>query len=74
MLGYTRQYRQDDTPLDVVLGSYERDAGDLDDYLAEYAAAGVTWWLECFDWNDTLAEVRARIQRGPHRTYRPSDT
>jgi alkanesulfonate monooxygenase SsuD/methylene tetrahydromethanopterin reductase-like flavin-dependent oxidoreductase (luciferase family) len=68
MLGYTRQYRQDDTPLDVVLGSYERDAGDLDDYLAEYTAAGVTWWLECFDWNDTLAEVRARIQRGPHRT------
>jgi len=66
MLGYVRQYRQDNTPFDVVLGSYERDAADMGNQLAAYAAAGVTWWLECFDWNDTLVEVRARIQRGPH--------
>jgi alkanesulfonate monooxygenase SsuD/methylene tetrahydromethanopterin reductase-like flavin-dependent oxidoreductase (luciferase family) len=67
MLTYLRQYRQAATPFDVVLGAYERDATTMGDLLAEYAAAGVTWWLECFDWNDTLAEVHARIQRGPPR-------
>ena len=64
MLNYIKQHRQVDTPFDVVLGAYERDAPDNAAY-ADYAAAGVTWWLECFDWHDTLDTVHARIRQGP---------
>ena len=68
MLTYIRQYRQADMPFDVVLGAYERDGSAMLAQLADYAEAGVTWWLECFDWDDRLADVQARIRRGPpHR-------
>jgi alkanesulfonate monooxygenase SsuD/methylene tetrahydromethanopterin reductase-like flavin-dependent oxidoreductase (luciferase family) len=67
MLTYIRQYRQADMPFDVVLGAYERDGSAMLAQLADYAEAGVTWWLECFDWDDRLADVQARIRRGPPR-------
>ena len=67
MLKYIRQYRQADMPFDVVLGAYERDGSAMLAQLADYAEAGVTWWLECFDWDDRLADVQARIRRGPPR-------
>ena len=65
MLGFIRQNRQADLPFDVVLGAYERDGSEMSAQLADYAGAGVTWWLECFDWEDSLPDVRARIRRGP---------
>ena len=65
MLGYIRQHRQADLPFDVVLGAYERDGSEMRAQLADYAEAGVTWWLECFDWEDGLPDVRARIRAGP---------
>ena len=67
MLGYIRQHRQPDLAFDVVLGAYERDSLEMSAQLAEYAGAGVTWWLECFDWEDRLADVQTRIRRGPPR-------
>jgi hypothetical protein len=33
---------------------------------AEYAAAGVTWWLESlFGWRGTQDEMMARVREGP---------
>jgi hypothetical protein len=37
------------------------------DTLAAYRDAGVTWWLENFDWKNSLDEVRTAIRRGPPR-------
>lgn len=36
-------------------------------HVAAYAQAGVTWWLEQFRPQNTLDEVRQRIQQGPPR-------
>ncbi len=67
MLSYTRQQRTSEEPFDVVAvgWAYEhgKEAGDA--LLADYADAGVTWWLEGFNPQDTIADVRARIQQGP---------
>ncbi|HEY7350536.1 MAG TPA: LLM class flavin-dependent oxidoreductase [Ktedonobacterales bacterium] len=69
MLAYIRQYRTSAEPFDVVAvgWAYEhgKEAGDA--LLAEYAEAGVTWWLEGFREQDTTADVRAGIQQGPPR-------
>jgi alkanesulfonate monooxygenase SsuD/methylene tetrahydromethanopterin reductase-like flavin-dependent oxidoreductase (luciferase family) len=50
LLAYVQEHRTTDAPFDVVLGgrAYERDAGEVAELLARYAAAGVTWWLESF--------------------------
>jgi hypothetical protein len=67
MLAYIRQQRTSAEPFDVVAvgWAYEhgKEAGDA--LLADYAAAGATWWLEGFNPGDTAADVRARIQEGP---------
>jgi alkanesulfonate monooxygenase SsuD/methylene tetrahydromethanopterin reductase-like flavin-dependent oxidoreductase (luciferase family) len=65
MVAYIQQHRSVDSPFDVVLGAYERDTPEMHDKCAEYAAAGVTWWLECFDWHDSIDTVRVRIRQGP---------
>lgn len=69
MLAYMQPYRTSEGPFEVVMvgWAYEhgKEAGDA--LLADYAAAGVTWWLEGFNPQDTAAEVRARIQQGPPR-------
>lgn len=33
--------------------------------IEEYAAAGVTWWLDCPAEGETLADLRPRIRKGP---------
>lgn len=67
LLAYVRQQRASAEPFDVVAvgWAYEqgKEAGDA--LLAEYAAAGATWWLEGFNPGDTAADVRARIEQGP---------
>jgi alkanesulfonate monooxygenase SsuD/methylene tetrahydromethanopterin reductase-like flavin-dependent oxidoreductase (luciferase family) len=54
-------------PFDVAFGSPDFDKNFTADCLQAYAQAGVTWWLECSSWNQTLTEVRERIRRGPLR-------
>jgi alkanesulfonate monooxygenase SsuD/methylene tetrahydromethanopterin reductase-like flavin-dependent oxidoreductase (luciferase family) len=69
MLAYIRQHRTSAEPFDVVAvgWAYEhgKEAGDA--LLEEYAEAGVTWWLEGFNPEDTTAYVRAHIEQGPPR-------
>ncbi len=67
MLAYIEEYRTSDAPFDVVRGARTpgKDAGEDAAIVAPYAEAGVTWWSEGFDWNDTLEAVRARIHTGP---------
>jgi alkanesulfonate monooxygenase SsuD/methylene tetrahydromethanopterin reductase-like flavin-dependent oxidoreductase (luciferase family) len=69
MLAYIRQYRTSTEPFDVVAVGWAykhgKEAGDA--LLADYTEAGVTWWLEGFNPQDTVADVRARIQQGPPR-------
>ena len=49
-------------PGEVVFGVEERDR------LEDYAAAGVTWWLEPLnDWVGDFAEQRRRLRAGPTR-------
>jgi hypothetical protein len=33
--------------------------------LSAYAEVGVTWWLDCSCWNQSLAEMREYIHQGP---------
>jgi alkanesulfonate monooxygenase SsuD/methylene tetrahydromethanopterin reductase-like flavin-dependent oxidoreductase (luciferase family) len=67
MLAYIGPYRASAEPLDVVMvgWAYEQGKKAGDAMLAEYAAAGVTWWLEGFNPGDTPEMVRERIQQGP---------
>jgi len=67
MLAYIHQHRTLDTPLDVVRGgrAYEKSPEEAAEMLAAYEAAGVTWWMEGFDWNNNLDDVREIIKRGP---------
>lgn len=70
MLDYIGQHRSSEQPFDVVMGC----GWDLRELIrtgaatpGDYAEAGVTWWLEGFDWNDPVERARAAIERGPGR-------
>ena len=67
MLNYIHQYRSIDAPFDVIVAGYtgDQDAVEATNMLKQYAEAGVTWWQEGFLGNDTLDNVRKRIQQGP---------
>lgn len=60
-----QKYHASNTPFDVVFGSPDLGEKQVRELLPAYAAAGVTWWLECFSWSHTLPEVRERIHQGP---------
>lgn len=58
-------------PYDVVFGADTTgDGGAADrDLVAEFAAAGVTWWMEPIShWRGPLEQLRERIRRGPPRS------
>ncbi len=68
MRDYIGQHRSADGPFDVVMGCgwdlrelIRAGAADPD----AYAAAGVTWWLEGFDWNEPAERALEVIRRGP---------
>jgi alkanesulfonate monooxygenase SsuD/methylene tetrahydromethanopterin reductase-like flavin-dependent oxidoreductase (luciferase family) len=64
-LTYVRSYRSTDRPFDVVSFHTEPHRAHS---VAEYAAAGATWWLESTNpVEETLAAFRTRIRRGPPR-------
>jgi len=67
MREYIAQYRTATTPFDIVFGgrAHEIAPEDRNAHVAEYAAAGVTWWLESV-WADVaLASVQSIIADGP---------
>lgn len=67
MRTYINNYRTATTPFDVVFQgrAHEVPAEDRGQHVADYAAAGVTWWLEQV-WPDVaLTEVRSIIDQGP---------
>lgn len=59
-------HRTVDDPFDVAITGVT--AGPDDPVFAEYASAGVTWWLEhVYERRATLDELMARVQAGPPR-------
>jgi alkanesulfonate monooxygenase SsuD/methylene tetrahydromethanopterin reductase-like flavin-dependent oxidoreductase (luciferase family) len=67
MRAYINKYRKATTPFDVVFQGRAHDvpAEERVQHVADYAAAGVTWWLEQV-WPDVaLTEVQSIIDQGP---------
>jgi alkanesulfonate monooxygenase SsuD/methylene tetrahydromethanopterin reductase-like flavin-dependent oxidoreductase (luciferase family) len=69
IVAYTRSHRSDtDGNFDVVIegltiGSDHRKEAEL---VADYAAVGLTWWVEKLGWfRGSVEEARERIRRGP---------
>ncbi len=70
LVSFIEAERGDETPFEVVFGvETHGDAGATDqDVVAEFAAAGVTWWMEPIShWRGSLSAMRERIRRGPPR-------
>jgi alkanesulfonate monooxygenase SsuD/methylene tetrahydromethanopterin reductase-like flavin-dependent oxidoreductase (luciferase family) len=70
-VAYTRAHRADDAgPFDVALecvSAGEDRAADAA-LAADYARAGLTWWVEALGWfRGPLAVMRERVRRGPPR-------
>jgi alkanesulfonate monooxygenase SsuD/methylene tetrahydromethanopterin reductase-like flavin-dependent oxidoreductase (luciferase family) len=67
MLGYMREFREGDQPLEVVCAGYvgNLSPSEASEKLAAYAEAGVTWWQEGFLPGDPAEAVRERIRQGP---------
>ena len=61
LLAEVMRHRQATTPFDFVLPSSAGTGGSL----AEYADAGVTWWLHSIAPTDELAATRALVDAGP---------
>lgn len=64
---YVREHRTSADPFDLALAGYvgEDPPEAAAALLRGYAAAGATWWMEGFWWNDTPDIVRERIRQGP---------
>jgi alkanesulfonate monooxygenase SsuD/methylene tetrahydromethanopterin reductase-like flavin-dependent oxidoreductase (luciferase family) len=61
---YTLAQREGDGPFDVALEAAS-EPGDAA-RVAEYAEAGLTWWVEKLGWfRGSLDEMRTRIRQGP---------
>jgi len=69
LLAYIGEHRTSEGPFEVVFGG--RTPGKEPEaelaQVAAYAEAGVTWWVENFDWNNPLPQVQERISNGPPR-------
>jgi alkanesulfonate monooxygenase SsuD/methylene tetrahydromethanopterin reductase-like flavin-dependent oxidoreductase (luciferase family) len=69
LLAYIGEHRTSEGPFQVVFGG--RTPGKEPEaelaQVAAYAEAGVTWWVENFDWNNPLPQVQERICQGPPR-------
>jgi hypothetical protein len=67
MRAYISSYRTAITPFDVVFQgrAHEVPAEERGKHVVDYAAAGVTWWLEQVWTPAELAEVRSIIDQGP---------
>ena len=69
ILAFIQTQRMQTSPFEAL--AYGRTSGkDLAAdaaYVAAFAQAGATWWLEHFAPHDTFEQVRERIQQGPPR-------
>jgi alkanesulfonate monooxygenase SsuD/methylene tetrahydromethanopterin reductase-like flavin-dependent oxidoreductase (luciferase family) len=69
LISYVNAHRPDRSrPYEVVFGADTVGDGSHADreLVAEFAAAGVTWWMEPIShWRAPLAELRERIRQGP---------
>jgi alkanesulfonate monooxygenase SsuD/methylene tetrahydromethanopterin reductase-like flavin-dependent oxidoreductase (luciferase family) len=68
LLAYIGRFRGGDQPFEVAYGvDTVGDGSPADrDLVNRFAEAGVTWWMEPISqWRGPLAEIRARIRRGP---------
>jgi len=63
LLAYIKQERRGTEPFDVVIAGLSKELAGEE--LADYAAAGATWWLESISPNDSVDEVRRRIATDP---------
>ncbi len=70
LVSFIQDRRDDDRPFDVVFGAETIGRGsDAQALVAEFAAAGVTWWMEPVShWRGSLSDMRERIRLGPPRT------
>jgi alkanesulfonate monooxygenase SsuD/methylene tetrahydromethanopterin reductase-like flavin-dependent oxidoreductase (luciferase family) len=67
MIAYINEQRESNEPFEV-LHAGRTDGDDIAkdrDLVQPYAEAGVTWWVEDFNWEDSPALVRERIRKGP---------
>jgi hypothetical protein len=68
MVGFIRSQRPSGAPFDVMAGGdvpFDNPARARD-ILAEYAAAGVTWWIEGIgEWRGDVDAMATFIQGGP---------
>lgn len=63
-IAYIRQHRATDASFDVAMSGYSAPADRA--MVSEYAAAGMTWWLETlFGLRGSVADNKARILAGP---------
>lgn len=67
MTAYIAKYRESDRPLDVVVNGH--DCWLHEHEMADYAEAGLTWWLERVDPDRAFSvrEAEALIDQGPPR-------
>lgn len=65
MVCYIQRYRTATGTFDVVLDSQVSEEKEDVEILVQYAAAGVTWWLESFKHTHSTEMVRKRILQGP---------
>lgn len=67
MLEYIGQHRDADTPFDVAVNGrvYSQDDVEQPASVADYEAAGVTWWMDVFTGDVPASRVRAHIAQGP---------
>jgi alkanesulfonate monooxygenase SsuD/methylene tetrahydromethanopterin reductase-like flavin-dependent oxidoreductase (luciferase family) len=64
---FIRDQWDEDKPYEIVFDGTTENANDTS-VVAEYAAAGATWWLEARDpWDMSKDELMARIRSGPPR-------
>jgi alkanesulfonate monooxygenase SsuD/methylene tetrahydromethanopterin reductase-like flavin-dependent oxidoreductase (luciferase family) len=70
LLDEVRAHRDPVLPFDAVIAGQTRELGSTE--LAEYAAAGATWWLDGIMPNVPLDEVEERIAAGPPTAQVPA--
>ena len=69
LLAYIMEFRTATTPFDLLASGLTTGTNaDKDaEMVGPYQEAGATWWIEGFDWNVPVEDVRERIARGPTR-------
>lgn len=66
MVAYIQRHRQNTKNFDVIMFDAQGfEKNQIAERLFPYAEAGVTWWLDCSCWSQSLAGMRKHILQGP---------